>query len=177
MMNVLVVPWASSAVKTANCCASSDCIVVLNVQLGSLGVDCRCCGPVGRCLFPESRGSPRPAAPPWRRVVLSPPRMVGFIGALVSSFAQWAQFALGIVPRRVLCAAGGGAAVYGRLACGETRQRAKIGSQCNMRVQVKCACVRPNRGSLTSHQDRTRQSMFGKCPPSTVHLQSTLICL
>ena len=40
MMNVLVVPWASSAVKTANCCAGADCIVVLNVQLGSLGVDC-----------------------------------------------------------------------------------------------------------------------------------------
>ena len=44
--------------------------------------------------------------------VLSPPQSVGFIGALVSSFARWAQCALGIVPRSVLCAAGGGAAVW-----------------------------------------------------------------
>ena len=71
-----------------------------------------CCGPVGRRWFPESLGSPRPATPPWRRVVLSPPRTVSFIGALVSSFARWAQFALGIDPRRVLCAAGGSAAVW-----------------------------------------------------------------
>ena len=28
-------------------------------------------------------------------------------------------------------------------------------SHCSMRVQVKCACVRPDRGSLTSHQDKT----------------------
>lgn len=41
MMNVLVVPWASLAVKTANCCAGADCIVVLLVQLDFLGVDCR----------------------------------------------------------------------------------------------------------------------------------------
>ena len=38
--DVLVVPWASSAVKTANCCVGADCTVVLNVQLVSLEVDC-----------------------------------------------------------------------------------------------------------------------------------------
>ena len=54
---------------------------------------------------------------------------------------------------------------------------AKNGSQFGMRVQVKCARVRPDRGSLTSHQDKTACSMFRPCPPSTVHLQSTLINL
>ena len=54
---------------------------------------------------------------------------------------------------------------------------AKNGSQFGMRVQVKCARVRPDRGSLTSHQDKTACSMFRPCPPSTVHLQSTLIIL
>ena len=52
------------------------------------------------------------------------PNLVGVSGAFASSVARWAQVALGIVPRSVLCAAGGGAAVYGRLARGETRQRA-----------------------------------------------------
>ena len=57
-----------------------------------------CCGPVGRCRFPESLGSPRPAAPPWRWVVLSPPILVGVSGAFASSVARWAQFALGDRP-------------------------------------------------------------------------------
>ena len=83
----------------------------------------------------------------------------------------------GIVPRSVLCAAGGGAAVW-RLAGSRGDQTAgKNGSHGGMRVQHKCACVRPDRGSLTSHQDRTASTMFGPCPPSTVHLQSTLIIL
>ena len=81
-------------------------------QLARIGhYHSHCCGRVGRRGFPESLGSPHPVAPPWRRVVLSPPRTVGFFGALVSSVARWAQIALGIVPRSVLCAAGGGAAV------------------------------------------------------------------
>ena len=109
--------------------------------------------------------------------MLSPPRLVGVFGALASSFARWAQVALGIVPRSVLCAAGGGAAVW-RLAGSRRDQTVgKNGSQFSMRVQVKCACVRPDRGSLTSHQDKTASTMFGTCPPSTVHLQSTLIIL
>ena len=53
------------------------------------------------------------------------------------------------------------------LARGETRQRAKMDSHCGMRVQFKCACVRPDRGSLTSHQDKTASAMFGQCPPFT----------
>ena len=36
-----------------------------------------CCGPVGRRRFPESWGSPRPAALPRMWEVLSPPRLVG----------------------------------------------------------------------------------------------------
>ena len=87
--------------------------------------------------------------------MLSPPQSVGVSGALVSLVALWARFALGIVPRRVLCAAGGGAAVW-RLAGSRRDQTVgKNGSHFGMRVQVKCACVRPDRGSLTSHQDRT----------------------
>ena len=136
-----------------------------------------CCGPVGRRRFPESLGSPRPAAPPWRWVVLSPPNLVGVSGAFTSSVAWWAQFALGINPgeccmRRVAAQPCGG-----RLARGETRQWAKSGSYGGMRVQGKCACVRPDRGFLTSHQDKTACSLFSTCPPSTVHLQSTLIDL
>ena len=37
----------------------------------------KCCGPVGRRRFPESRGSPRPIALPGIWEVLSPPRLVG----------------------------------------------------------------------------------------------------
>ena len=37
----------------------------------------RCCGPVGRRWFPESWGSPRPAALPGMREVLSPSRIGG----------------------------------------------------------------------------------------------------
>ena len=57
-----------------------------------------CCGPVGCRRFPESLGSPRPATPPWRWVVLAPPILVGVSGAFASSVARWAQFTLGDRP-------------------------------------------------------------------------------
>ena len=93
-----------------------------------------CCGPVGRRWFPESQGSPRPAALPGLWDVLSPPRTVGFSGALVSSYARWAQVLAGDRPQSVLCAAGGGAAVW-RLA--GSRRDQTVGHE---RITVRRAC-------------------------------------
>ena len=85
-----------------------------------------CCGPVGRRRFPESLGSPRPATPPWRWVVLSPPNLVGVSGAFASSVARWVQIALGDrPPESAVCGGWRRSRVDVRLARGETRQWAK----------------------------------------------------
>ena len=97
-------------------------------------------------------------------------RGVRFFGRAVGPIRTWGSSPGECCVRRVAAQPYGG-----WLARGETRQWAKNGSHGGMRVQVKCACVRPDRGSLTSHQDKTACSMFSTCPPSTVHLQSTLI--
>ena len=86
--------------------------------------------------------------------------------------ARW-----GSAPERAVC----GGWRRSRMEVGWLAERpdsgAKIDSQSGARVQVKCARVRPDRGSLTSHQDKTAYQVFRPCPPSTVHLQSTLVIL
>ena len=143
------------------------------------------CPPAGRVLRPcwappvsGVAGVASPCSTPWDGGGAVSTGLVGCIGAFASSVARWAQFALGdCPPKSVVC----GGWWHSRMTIGWLAGRPDSGqtvwSHGSMRVQVKCACVRPDRGSLTSHQDRTAKSMFGTCPPSTVHLQSTLINL
>ena len=133
-----------------------------------------CCGPVGRRWFPESRGSPRPAAPLGGGGAVSTSiggrfRGARFLGRAVGPFRTGDR-----APECAVC----GGWRRSRMDIGWLAERPDSGqtewSQCSMRVQHKCACVRPDRGSLTSHQDKTASILFSTCPPSTVHLQSTL---
>ena len=131
-----------------------------------------CCGPVGRRWFPESRVSPRPAAPPWMREVLSPPRMVGFIGALVSSVARWAQFALGDrAPERAVC----GGWRRSRMEIGWLAGRPDSGqNRITMRhartTQMRMREARSRVPHVTSRQD----SKFMVRHVSTVHRSPTI---
>ena len=132
-----------------------------------------CCGPVGRRRFPESLGSPRPAAPPWRWVVLSPP--IGWWAFPGRSFLRsrgGPNSHLGIVPRRVLCAAGGGAAVW-RLAGSRRDQTAgKDGfTWWHARTgQMRMCEARSRVPHVTSRQD----SKFNVRHVSTVHRSPTI---
>ena len=128
----------------------------------------------GAAGFRSRRGSPRPAAPLGGGGAVSTSfggrfRGARFLGRAVGPFRTGDR-----APESAVC----GGWRRSRMACGWLAGRpdsgAKMDSQFSMRVQVKCACVRPDRGSLTSHQDRTTSTMFSTCPPSTVHLQSTL---
>ena len=136
-----------------------------------------CCGPEGRRWFSESPGVASPCSTPWRRGCCLHLDRWAFPGRSFprsrgGPVSHWGSCPRECCVRRVAaqpCTVGW---LAERPDSGQT-----IWSHCGMRVQLKCACVRPDRGSLTSHQDRTAQSMFGPCPPSTVHLQSTLITL
>ena len=70
LIEVILVPMVLSALHSDDLGGSYG---LSKVQY----LEARCCGPVGRRWFPESWGSPRPAALPRIWEVLSPPRLVG----------------------------------------------------------------------------------------------------
>ena len=135
----------------------------------------RCCARrAGRRWFPESTGSPRPAAPPWDwGAVLSPPRTVGvirgvrFLGRAVGPVCTWGSAPERAALRRVAAQPCG---VW--LARGETRQWANVRLHV-MRaraVQMRIREARSRVPHVTSRQD-------SKCnvqSTSTVHRSPTI---
>ena len=84
----------------------------------------------------------------------------GVSGALISSVARWALGSTGIVPRGLLYAAGGGAAVGGSLVRGETNQWANSVTTwvTIMRLFQDPHARGPIAGPTRSHQDKTSYS-------------------
>ena len=104
--------------------------------------------------------------------MLSPPRLVGVFGALVSSLALWAQVTLGILPRSVLCAAGGGVAV--RWKAGSRGDQTAGKDQFTMRhartTQMRMHEARLRVPHVTSRQD----NIYNVPHVSTVHRSPTI---
>ena len=86
---------------------------------------------------------------------------VGFTGRSFPLSRGGPGLHVGIGPGACCVAAGGGAAVW---CVAGSRRDQTVGEVrlhgMRMREQFKCAYVRPDRGSLTSHQDRTASVMF-----------------
>ena len=95
-------------------------------------------------------------------------RGVRFLGRAVGPVCTWGSAPERAAMRRVAAQPCGGVAGSRR---DQTVGECSINMGC-ARVQVKCACVRPDRGSLTSHQDRTASVMFRVT--STVHRSPTI---